>query len=158
MLETLLVLGVIVSVLYWLNPNPDEDQTFSGWLISLAFVLGFVVLVILTLELWRILSPYILPWVFSEWAIAPAILLALLLYRLRGNRPFTYGLAEIFVGVATVWYSIHSEMPEPYYLAKAIALLGGIYIIVRGLDNMDRGLPQRMRPRWDRYFPKAPHP
>ena len=30
--------------------------------------------------------------------------------------------------------------------------MGGVYIVVRGLDNIDQGLPERWRPAWRRIF------
>jgi hypothetical protein len=33
-----------------------------------------------------------------------------------------------------------------------LALMGGVYIVVRGLDNIDQGLPERWRPAWRRVF------
>jgi hypothetical protein len=32
--------------------------------------------------------------------------------------------------------------------------MAGIYIIVRGLDNISQDLPFRWRARWYRWFPK----
>ena len=36
---------------------------------------------------------------------------------------------------------------------ESLALVGAIYIMVRGLDNMDSGLPQELRALWIRWFP-----
>ena len=61
---------------------------------------------------------------------------------------------------------IFTFVPTTHYLAfdrqtflelsatKLIGVMAGIYIIVRGLDNVDRGLPLSWRPHWDRAFPK----
>ena len=36
--------------------------------------------------------------------------------------------------------------------AHVLALMGGVYLVVRGLDNIDHGLPERWRPAWRRVF------
>jgi energy-converting hydrogenase Eha subunit A len=73
------------------------------------------------------------------------------LYWLRGRMPFVYGILETVVGTLAIFYAIQSPAALP---AKLIALLGGLYIVVRGLDNMDKGLPNPLRSTWDRWFPK----
>jgi len=39
-------------------------------------------------------------------------------------------------------------------MSKAVGILGGIYILVRGMDNIDKDLPQKWRRVWDCVFPK----
>jgi hypothetical protein len=92
-----------------------------------------------------------------------AVAASLFLYRLRGIHPFWYGCIEIVVGLVVL---IFTFVPTTHYLAvdrqtffewgatKLIGVMAGIYIIVRGLDNLDRDLPPSWRPIWDRIFPK----
>jgi hypothetical protein len=96
-------------------------------------------------------------------SVACCIGLGLFFYRLRGTRPATYGCVEVAVGVLVL---IFTFIPTSHALwvqaptsvesgaTKAIGVMAGIYIIVRGLDNIDRGLPRGWRPHWDRLFPK----
>ena len=100
---------------------------------------------------------------YSIPLIAIAVALSVGLYRLRGIQPFWYGCIEIGVGLVVL---IFTFVPTTHYLAfdgqtflelgaaKLIGVMAGIYIIVRGLDNVDRGLPPRWRHHWDRAFPK----
>jgi hypothetical protein len=39
-------------------------------------------------------------------------------------------------------------------LSRGIAIVGGIYLLVRGMDNMARDLPRRWRSHWESLFPK----
>jgi hypothetical protein len=92
-----------------------------------------------------------------------AVAASLFLYRLRGIHPFWYGFIEIAVGLIVL---IFTFVPTTHYLAsdsqtffewgvtKLIGVMAGVYIIIRGLDNMDRDLPASWRPVWDRIFPK----
>lgn len=101
--------------------------------------------------------------VSSILLIATAVAGSAGLYRLRGIQPFWYGCIEIGVGLTVL---IFTFVPTTHYLAfdrqtflelsatKLIGVMAGIYIIVRGLDNVDRGLPLSWRPHWDRAFPK----
>lgn len=88
----------------------------------------------------------------NEWAIVSGICAGVLFYLLRGKRPLIYGIAEATVGLITLRTSVYSENADA--LTKGIGFLAGVYIIVRGMDNMDRGLPEKWRPLWDRWFPK----
>jgi len=87
----------------------------------------------------------------------------LFLYQARGLHPFWYGTGEIVVAVAMIylWFS----PPESFLLAdemsawglalsRSVGLVLGIYLLVRGMDNVDRGLPRAWRRWWDRLFPK----
>ena len=37
---------------------------------------------------------------------------------------------------------------------ELISIIGALYIIVRGLDHIDKGLPIQFRDKWDWWFPK----
>ena len=87
----------------------------------------------------------------SPYFVIFAFATALWFYRLRGRHPLFYGITEISVATAAIWLTINTENALSL---KGLALLGGIYIIVRGLDNMDRGMPSWLRPAWERLFPK----
>jgi hypothetical protein len=75
-----------------------------------------------------------------------------------------YGLIEIIVSIAVisfVFFPVTSSNLRPIApglsaleiaLANSVGLLAGIYVLVRGLDNVDRGLPERWRPVWDKVF------
>jgi hypothetical protein len=82
-------------------------------------------------------------WVISAsskpWFAFVAIVLAYLLYLLRLHAQCVYALLEIVIGLAAMWSSILT--PTNSSLAHLIAVFGGIYIIIRGLDNFEKGLP-----------------
>jgi hypothetical protein len=40
------------------------------------------------------------------------------------------------------------------WLLHDVNILVGIYVLVRGMDNIDEDLPRRWRKTWDRFFPK----
>jgi hypothetical protein len=86
-------------------------------------------------------------------------------YALRCQCRFLYGIVEICIGglvIYLVWnpaqtnYLLINE-PAPYAelakaLGKAIGVVGGIYLLVRGLDNIDSDLPLVFRAKWDYIF------
>jgi len=84
--------------------------------------------------------------------IAPCVAIGIGLYRLRGNNPTVYGIGEVLVSLVTILFSIASAANG--LLATSLGLLGGIYVMVRGLDNIDKGLPPSWRTSWDKWFPK----
>jgi len=89
----------------------------------------------------------------------------LFFYWLRGRFRLIYGMCEIAVALAIISLTFY---PPTYYLAydmpsffemllsKSVGVLGGIYVMVRGLDNMDMALPTRWHGLWDRIFCKRP--
>ena len=94
------------------------------------------------------------------WAIF-WVLVAIGFYRLRCSYGFAYGIIELIAGTIAI---ILGEFP-PYTVLTAndtsaigsqalhiLTLMGGIYIIVRGMDNIDQNLPSRWRPAWQRVF------
>jgi hypothetical protein len=83
----------------------------------------------------------------------PSLMGAVLFYYLRGRTPRAYGVFETLVGAMTIWIALVA--PATQGLTRIIGILGGIYIVVRGLDNFDKGLTLgELRTRWDRVFPK----
>jgi hypothetical protein len=89
------------------------------------------------------------------------VLVAIGFYRVRCARRFVYGVIEIVAGVGTI---VLGEFP-PYAILAAndawalgsraahmLTLMAGVYIVVRGMDNMAQDLPRRWRPAWRRIF------
>jgi len=98
--------------------------------------------------------------------IAPIVILlvGLLFFWWREHGRLSYGLFEAMVGLLIASQSIIT-LPAPYELstAKSIQLVGGLYVMVRGLDNIDRSIDDtRLGVLWKRLFrerpwrPKAP--
>jgi hypothetical protein len=86
----------------------------------------------------------------ERWYTIPvALLVGLLFFLLRSRAPFLYGLSEVFAATISIIYS--TSIQNSTLLAKGVALLGGIYIFVRGLDNMDKRLNGKNR-LWTRFF------
>lgn len=67
--------------------------------------------------------------------------LALFLFRLRFR--FVYGLSEVLVGVLVAVHRLTGESSQPGSTSAALylaILTAGVYLVVRGLDNMHQGL------------------
>lgn len=62
------------------------------------------------------------------------------LYAIRGRFPLMYGMAEILVGFATAASTFVPGRSSPVGPKNFFAVLGGVYIVVRGLDNVGKGL------------------
>ena len=92
-----------------------------------------------------------------------SIVAALFFFQLRWRRPFAYGLFEFAVGLIgltltfypqTTYLITDEASPFGITLSHGVAIVGGIYLLVRGLDNMERGLPRSWRPHWHALFPR----
>jgi hypothetical protein len=92
------------------------------------------------------------------------ILVGLFFYWLRGTLPVAYGLCEIAAGIAVIVITFNYP-PMPSILLRyrtefeqslptTMSLLGGVYVMVRGLDNVQRGLNPTWKRRWRIIFPQ----
>lgn len=180
-LQALIIVGCVIVVFavwqvitrffvdrYNMTPDPEHiignyDQLPGFLLPAVYIVLNFVLVMAAALVL--LLIPILLGGIALElhdplatllsqpWSIIVTLAAGILFYRLRCSVPLIYGIAEIIVAAVTMWLAIvHSADLG----TKSLALVGAIYIMVRGLDNMDSGLPQELRALWDRWFPKPP--
>jgi hypothetical protein len=81
------------------------------------------------------------------------VVIAAILFWLRKRHRIVYGVAEVIAGLFTLSQSSRigrgafssgfNEAFEPYqWQLVLIATLGAIYIIIRGLDNIDEGWHQ----------------
>jgi len=82
------------------------------------------------------------------------LLLGVALFWVRGRFPIVYGSTEVFVGIIAAINAFtrvdFSTVPDA---GVVIQILGGIYIIVRGLDNMGKGVKgTALEPRWNGWF------
>jgi hypothetical protein len=81
----------------------------------------------------------------------PAIFGGLLLYRLRCTHQIIYGLVEILISIVALWFSIVAEAQS--LMVKSIGIMAAIYIMIRGLDNVDKGIGAgEARAKFDRWF------
>jgi hypothetical protein len=86
----------------------------------------------------------------SSWAVAlGALVLGLGLFLFRSRDRIRYGLAEIAFGCVLAATAFVSKSPgEHVSFVKLLQTLGGVYGIVRGLDNVGTGLKGTRYERW----------
>lgn len=63
---------------------------------------------------------------------------AVLLYFMRTAWRALYGAAEIVIGIAACWSGLGSSAASE--LSARLTVASGVYIIVRGLDNLQQGV------------------
>ena len=76
------------------------------------------------------------------WALGGAAFF----YWVRGLFPVFYGALEISVGITALLVASHT--PALTIPGQLVALSAGAYVIVRGLDNIDRGLRPHHQRLW----------
>ena len=96
--------------------------------------------------------------------ILATLLLGLFLYVVRCRRQFAYGVFELRVAMTIVFLTLYPFRSYPHFgdfdlwewirerFSDAIAVMAGIYVMVRGLDNIEKGLSGRPRERWQQIF------
>lgn len=101
-------------------------------------------------------------------AVVGTVIVGLLLYSWRSRSRFWYGVAEViaalFVVVLTMnpeWHSYTvlttDDIPPAMgsWLSWVFGQLAGLYVFVRGMDNIGNGLSEAQRAPWRRLF--GPH-
>lgn len=79
-------------------------------------------------------------------------------YWFRSNLRIAYAIAEFSFGYLSVLYvtspfASDFEIYNIYKLTVVIPILGGIYVMVRGLDNFSKGLQGTLLERpWKKMF------
>ena len=151
-------------VRYLARRGPDWEwfklTLFVAWLLTLLVNLTlWIVLVLIACTLvgailgWPFLTAVafeqVRSWLGSPWVRLLAwmvlVLIAFSLYQLRKYLRSVYGCAEILVGLATCWTGLLAigdqvrAASQTSNLAAALALSGGVYIIVQGLDTYEQG-------------------
>ncbi|GEM_PF-6573836 len=91
-----------------------------------------------------------------------AIVVSTGFYWLRCRRPCLFGVIEILVGLLVIHLTFHpgyntsmaQEISYPELILGSWAgTLAGVYIFVRGMDNIDKGPPPGwLRLRWNKLF------
>jgi hypothetical protein len=85
-----------------------------------------------------------------------------LAFWVRCRHQFWYGLCEIVVALIVVILTFFPQTGSllliegpsllGWFVSKGVGANAGVYIMVRGLDNMDKDLPVTWRGTWDRIF------
>ena len=73
------------------------------------------------------------------------------LYGARTRFPFWYGAVEVVFGASGIIYSViiaGATSAPSNVIQLLLSVFGGIYVIVRGLDNMTKAVPNVLKPLW----------
>lgn len=70
---------------------------------------------------------------------------ALVLYRMRLTSLRRYGHLEVMIGALTLGVSTALQGNS---MSRFITFVGGVYVIVRGIDNFEKSLPEMEMARW----------
>jgi hypothetical protein len=125
------------------TPEERRAMTFLGIIIICALTIFF--LTIISILAWPIILA--VSWSYLRGitstllgrivAVALFAYLGNLLYKIRSNFQNIYGAAEICIGIISCWSALSN--PKSEALAVSLALAGGVYLIVRGIDNYKQG-------------------
>jgi hypothetical protein len=111
--------------------------SFSGLLITFGYG-------VLALASWLVFSfgRFLLSTYVHWWFVPILLVLTWLLFVMRVKILLLYGALEIAVGIAVISSSIGQEAAKANQsgVVLIIAVLGGVYVIIRGLDNADKSI------------------
>lgn len=112
------------------------------------FVLGLVVAALL-FAAWYF--RHLLGQTLPVWGLtASAALLGIALFWFRSRYRLSYGVIEVLFGLFT---ASRLANPSTFDFTFILQLAAGLYIIVRGLDNIEKGIEgTKIEPPWKRIF------
>jgi hypothetical protein len=96
---------------------------------AIVFTMVVMIVVAIAIAIWLTEQP---------WFIPIAILCAWGLFIFRNRARFWYGVLEAVVGVSVIYTSIANSSATG--LTRLLTVIGGIYIVIRGFDNIDQGI------------------
>jgi hypothetical protein len=97
--------------------------------------------------------------------IVITIVLGISFYIMRFRWQLAYGIFEILVSLVVIFLTFYPQTNylllaefswQGWFLSKGVGVLAGIYVMVRGLDNIEKGLPPARKAKWIRTFHGAP--
>ena len=118
--------------------------------VIISFLAGFLV-IILASNISLIIST------IRIWGTVTLIpILGVFLYWVRNKKPLGYGITEIIVGlIASVRVFLPTFNYEELHAIQFLQVIGGLYIIVRGLNNVGNGLEgSKYGEKWKHFFTK----
>lgn len=104
-------------------------------------------------------SIVILTWQFREdivriiprFGMLPiALVVGIALFIFRSRQRLGYGIVEIAIGLFATYYSQKGDLTNPDSIVRVLA---GLYIVVRGLDSVGKGIQgTKYETAWRRFF------
>lgn len=97
-----------------------------------------------------------------------ALIAGVFIYWFRCRQQFYYGLTEVVFGIAVFVISAfpasttlitEETSPTEMMISKYLTLAAGLYVVVRGFDNIDKAKwPEVLKPQrslWDQLFHRS---
>ncbi len=102
----------------------------------------------------NVIGPWIINAINAWGFVVGVILLSLVFYWLRQNYRLSYGAAEYAFGLFTAIRVIKNDLyTSGINIIYGLQVIAGFYIMVRGLDNITKGLSgKRWFPIWKKVF------
>jgi hypothetical protein len=150
---------VLQRIRHFIDVRGEALRDFSIAIISLLLGLGFYAGVgFLIYQYWSSivsLFTYQLPYYGKITILVMALISGPILYTFRIKQRLQYGFTEIMFGVISIVASILNSLN---ITTSIIGGAAGVYIVVRGLDNVKTGLDERpshiLSKAWKRLFPE----
>src|ERR1019366_5589180 len=123
-----------------------KNLLFTGLLATLALLFGTVMLVISATREYG--TEWILRLINSSFTVPVAMLRAVGLFWFRCRTPRLFGLGEICAAVSSIYAAVSA--PGDNVGVKVLSILAGMYLFVRGLDNLDKSFKENRH--WNIFF------
>jgi hypothetical protein len=156
--EITLVIVVLGFAIYWLLrgltyiliPSSYRDEaarlihnSFYVGYVTAAFIFWLIIFLSTAIVLARVVAdnqPLLMSATHQPGFLIPCLGAGYCLYWIRRHCLICYALGEIFFSITTISYTI--QTPSNDLLSRLVPLLGGTYIIVSGLNNINSSIPE----------------
>lgn len=133
---------VVYPSYYNSKDNENVIKIYNVMFGAALFIIYILPLIVLTtifiVYLCGSVGSFALSQTSNPWSIGPFVALSLLLYKIKKRQPLLYGTLEILIGISAIWFSITTSQVAANPVQKLITISGGVYIIVRGIDNASK--------------------
>jgi hypothetical protein len=131
-----------------LSDAADSLDRFNRNYLVQGFLLGTLVTVIV-FTAWHFRQA--IGQAFPLWGLTVVTaLFGIFLFRFRSRYRLAYGFAEVLFGLIA---AARLASPSTYDSTFVIQLVASLYIIVRGLDNIEKGIQgTKVEPKWKHFF------
>jgi hypothetical protein len=140
----LLIVGITVNIFlaYFLPHNNTATKIFEvviGAIMFIIYASPFIFLsLVFIISLCGSIGSFALSQTSNPLSFVPFSFSAVILYWLKKQQPLIYGFLEIVIGMSAIWFSIVTSQTTSTQVQRLITISGGVYIIVRGIDNASK--------------------
>lgn len=132
-----------LSALFWMSHHLDKRYGEKSFRPKVPWIVGLAMpLLVLLLNAGKTLTFYIPPFVRISCAVLMLFTVALIMFLVKIHALRSYAVIELLFAIGVLVHSIES-IKDDADTTQTLALLAGVYLLIRGMDNYRKDLDAR---------------